>query len=411
MKVFILLLSLVGVVLGGAADSRGLFDNQGVFGAIKSFFTTPQVSKDNGGTTGGLPPKYLNLNRVPKPPKYPLYDLDTISLATPPPAPVMHPMSSLPSDQFNDNSARSEIVTTNNRFHDNNRPNRRRGQETAHPPPPRNIQRRKQYRRPMKNQKNNHGNHGNNHNHQKPPTKQTPPKKDEYFSHPMATNLEPVKTSPALGRPLGFDEYMQRPSNSFVNDPWNFDPFANQMNAGLHTSGLKYNYDPLGTNNDNNIDMSHLNPEKLSFLGDSFIKDGNLNKNYVNVYDGNNFNNNQNSNHGNNFNNNNHGNNYNTHGNGQQQNFHDSSPSQSIQYPQKLLPNQKIEFTIETSPDGINIESVQPMSTPHLTDQYSPHSAPLGPSGYTPQQQNYQHDSNTPIDILPPINSPSSSFY
>lgn len=109
---------------------------------------------------------------------------------------------------------------------------------------------------------------------------------------------------------------------------------------------FNYEKSPTGTNNDNNIDMSHLNPEKLSFLGDSFIKDGNLNKNYVNVYDGNNFNNNQNSNHGNNFNNNNHGNNYNTHGNGQQQNFHDSSPSQSIQYPQKLLPNQKIEFTI-----------------------------------------------------------------
>ena len=43
------------------------------------------------------------------------------------------------------------------------------------------------------------------------------------YDHPMASNVAPVN-SPPLGRPLGFDEYMKRPSHSFTDDPWNFDP-------------------------------------------------------------------------------------------------------------------------------------------------------------------------------------------
>jgi hypothetical protein len=60
------------------------------------------------------------------------------------------------------------------------------------------------------------------------------------------SNLDPQVSSPPLGRPLTYDEYMERPSHSFTDDPWNFDPFAANYNSGMNTYAMKYNYDPLG---------------------------------------------------------------------------------------------------------------------------------------------------------------------
>lgn len=190
-------------------------------------------------------------------------------MATPPPAPIMHPMASLPSDDFPLYSSAPFNPKSQQTSSSINRPIRvkpgqnrlrnsytnRRGPHKHNAGPPQHNSR---YRpRP-----NSHG-HGPGHKptrgppppgynrHQSPekhpahaqPSIKTP---ELYMDSPMASNLEAVKTSPALGRPLGFDEYMARPSHSYVNDPWNFDPFANSMNQGLNTHALKYNYDPLG---------------------------------------------------------------------------------------------------------------------------------------------------------------------
>lgn len=102
--------------------------------------------------------------------------------------------------------------------------------------------------------------------------------------------------------------------------------------------------------------MSHLDPSKLSFLGDSFLtSDDNRNKQITQYqgeeYSTTNFNSgNSNGNHGNSASNS--GINYDSLSGG--------SSQQTITIPNKQL-TQKIEFTIETSPDGVNIQSVQPV--------------------------------------------------
>lgn len=65
-------------------DDKNDRESRGVMETIKSFFSGSESSDKKS-----LPPKLRERDRVPKPPKYPLYDLESISLATPPPAPVM----------------------------------------------------------------------------------------------------------------------------------------------------------------------------------------------------------------------------------------------------------------------------------------------------------------------------------
>jgi hypothetical protein len=232
-----------------------------------TWFSSKMDDTDEDSAKNNLPPRMRDLHRVPKPPKYPLYDMD-IS-ATPPPAPLMHPMSSLPvqSEPFQQQHTYQQETSASNHHGNKLKPpppgvNRRSNRPSAGGPPPQRMR-----RPPPPSNKNYHNHHGNGkksrrplHKDMLPPSHHHHHQSDldsagaagtapEYFSHPMASNLDPVKTSPALGRPLGFEEYMARPSHSYVNDPWNFDPFANQMNQGLNTHALKYNYDPLGNQN------------------------------------------------------------------------------------------------------------------------------------------------------------------
>ncbi|CAL8143345.1 unnamed protein product [Orchesella dallaii] len=327
------------------SSRMGPFDK--LFNKAKSWLPDMMSAGSSQSKTVGEP-KMRDLHRLPKPPTYPLYDLP--GLATPPPAPIMHPMASLPSSAFdfdasipsNHAGASSPRSTFNQqnwmspsptastsrrsrpsprppkpskssflrnplgRSHKKSRPsaeppnyNRRNhgppppGRQP--PPPPHPSQSRNRNR-------NNQGGGGNkppkkggmNGGRYPPPTRSRRPPSggptvDPYsgplpggggqgggrpmgYDHPMASNLSPAE-SPSLGRPLGYEEYMARPSHSYTDDPWNFDPFANQMNEGLHTHALRYNYDPLGMNALDTEANSHLDPNKLSYPGDSFNQD------------------------------------------------------------------------------------------------------------------------------------------
>lgn len=271
-------------------------------------------SAGSGGSGVGEP-KMRDLHRLPKPPQYPLYDLPSIGQATPPPAPIMHPMASLPNSAFDLDQPQmgsslqssSPRSTGNNGFNQQNwispsptMSTSRRSRPSGPPRPPkpskssflRNpLGRIHKKTRPNQEPQVNHNRRNNGpppmrreppprSRSKYPPITNKPPKKggpprgrhppsssgsrrppqqgptsDPYdssgpgnqmgFEHPMASNMAPAQ-SPSLGRPLSYEEYMARPSHSYTDDPWNFDPFANQMNQGLHTSALRYNYDPLG---------------------------------------------------------------------------------------------------------------------------------------------------------------------
>lgn len=154
----------------------------------------------------GLPIKMMDMNRVPKPPKYPLYDMGSLSMATPPPPPVMHPMAQVPSNTY------STFVKAprEGRPHP---PHHSRGGKPRRGPPPKKSGKHRGRRPPPPNHI--------SRNHRKPP----PGEKhtmNQGFDHPMASNLDPLVDSPPLGRPLSYDEYMERPSHSFTNDPWKY---------------------------------------------------------------------------------------------------------------------------------------------------------------------------------------------
>lgn len=298
------------------ASRMGPFDK--LFNKAKSWL--PDMMSSGSSQSGGNgvgEPKMRDLHRLPKPPQYPLYDLP--SMATPPPAPIMHPMASLPNSAFDldqppmappmqsssPRSAGSERIgassfnqhnwmspsptmSTSRKSPHHHRPSPQRPPKPSRPsffknPLGRSHKKPRPSQEPPQNyNRRNHG-PGQSSSGRRPPPRDGPrqsprpsltnkPKKNSQqkgryqssgrrpspqgpisdpfgatmgFDHPMASNLSPAQ-SPALGRPLSYDEYMARPSHSYTDDPWNFDPFANQMNQGLHTSALRYNYDPLG---------------------------------------------------------------------------------------------------------------------------------------------------------------------
>ena len=148
----------------------------------------------------GPPIKMMDMNRIPKPPKYPLYDMGSLSMATPPPPPVMHPMAQVPSNNY-----ATFVKSPSDRRDERPRgppprgkpprgrrpPKKHRGRR---PPPPNHVSR-PQNRKPYPGDKKHVVTHG--------------------FDHPMASNLDPLVDSPSLGRPLSYDEYMERPSHSY----------------------------------------------------------------------------------------------------------------------------------------------------------------------------------------------------
>ncbi|ODM92185.1 hypothetical protein Ocin01_14494 [Orchesella cincta] len=324
----------------GFSSRMGPFDK--LFSKAKSWLPDMMSAGSSQSQKGIGEPKMRDLHRLPKPPTYPLYDLPGIGQATPPPAPIMHPMASLPSSAFDFDSAPSSISASSPRstFNQQNwmspsptMSTSRRSRPSPRPPkpskssflrnplgrshkksrpssePPVNYNRRnhgpppggRQPPPPPPGPRNRNRNQSPNNKQQKkpsssgggryppPPRSRRPPSSgpttDPYsssgggppgphmgYDHPMASNLSPAH-SPALGRPLGYEEYMASPSHSYTDDPWNFDPFANQMNQGLHTGSLRYNYDPLGMNALDTEANSHLDPNKLSYPGDAFNQD------------------------------------------------------------------------------------------------------------------------------------------
>jgi len=185
----------------------------------------------------GTPIRFMEMNRLPKPPKYPLYDMPDLGMATPPPPPLMHPMSA---------SATNMYATYANPPHP---------QRGGRPPPRGKKQPPRRHhhpqpqltRRPSRPGNNRQGPPNGPRSNRRPPHgKHKGPPGQTAYEHAMASNVDPQVSSPPLGRPLTYDEYMKRPSHSFTDDPWNFDPFAANYNSGMNTFAMKYNYDPLG---------------------------------------------------------------------------------------------------------------------------------------------------------------------
>ena len=186
---------------------------------------------------GGEPPvRMMYMNRLPKPPKYPLYDMPDLGMATPPPPPLMHPMASMASTMF------STYVKPGKRGGSGNR-QPPRGKQQRRPLPPPHIKKRPQGKNRIAHTPPRAG-------HRRPPPSGNHNPHPQGYEHTMQTmsssNVDPQINSPPLGRPLNYDEYMERPSHSFTDDPWNFDPFAANYNSGMNTYAMKYNYDPLG---------------------------------------------------------------------------------------------------------------------------------------------------------------------